>query len=111
MINLTQIEFNPSLTACRATSGECRMSDDSATRQQIIELAQNRARNSVIALHHQHDPAIHEGRVRADQVWGEQQQALAASLPEGDTFRETVEFIGELDAIHGPPPHLRSQKR
>ncbi len=87
------------------------MSDDSATRQQVIKLAKNRARNSVIAFHHQHDPAIHEGRVRADKVWGGQQQKLAASLPEGDTFRETVEFIGELDAIHGSPLHLRSQKR
>ena len=87
-----------------------KMSEDSATRRKVIKLAQNRARNSVIALHHQHDPAIHEGRVRADRVWGLQQQELAASLPEGDTFRETVEFIGWLDAI-SPPPHLVSKKR
>ena len=75
------------------------MSEDRATRRQVIKLAQNRARNSVIALHHQNDPAIHEGRVRADKVWGAQQQELASSLPEGDTFRETVEFIGYLDAM------------
>ena len=86
------------------------MSDESATRRQVIKLAQNRARNSVIALHHQNDPAIHEGRVRADKVWGAQQQELAASLPEGDTFRETMGFIGHLDAI-SPPPHLVSKKR
>jgi len=85
------------------------MSDESATRR-VIKLAQNRARNSVIALHHQNDPAIHEGRVRADKVWGAQQQELAASLPEGDTFCDTVEFIGYLDVI-SPPPHLVSKKR
>jgi len=86
------------------------MSEDNATRRQVIKLAQNRARNSDIAFHHQHDPAIHEGRVRADRVWGAQQQELAASLPEGDTFRDAVEFIGYLDAV-SPPPHLVSKKR
>lgn len=81
------------------------MTDDSVPRGKILELAQNRARNSVIAFKHQNDPAIHGGRVRADRVWGEQQQRLAAQLPEGDALRETMEFIGELDAL-SPPSHL-----
>ena len=87
------------------------MSEEKVKRSQLLKLAQNRARNSIIAFHHQHDPAIHEGRVRADRVWGNQQQGLGATLPEGDDLREVIEFIGELDAIHGPPPHLRSQKK
>jgi hypothetical protein len=81
------------------------MAEDSPTRAKILKLAQNRARNSVIALHHQHDHAIHEGRVRADRIWGAQQQELAAQLPEGDSVRGVIEFIGELDAL-SPPPHL-----
>lgn len=88
------------------------MAEDSTVRAKIIDLAKNRARNSGIALRHQHDLAIHEGRVRADRVWGAQQQELAAQLPEGDTLRETVEFIGYLDA-RSPPRHLTlpSKKR
>jgi hypothetical protein len=86
------------------------MGENNATRRQVIKLAQNRARNSVIALRHQHDPAIHEGRVRADKVWGAQQQELAASLPEGDIFRDTVELTGHFDVI-SPPLHLVSKKR
>lgn len=81
------------------------MATDSETRSRILKLAKNRARNSVIAYRHQNDPAILEGRIRADRVWGAQQQELASQLPEDDTFRETMEFIGELDAI-SPPPHL-----
>lgn len=84
------------------------MSDDNDKVKQITRLAQNRARNSVVAFRHQDDPAVHEGRVRADKVWGQQQQELAASLPEGDTTREVIEFIGHLDLV-SPPSHLISR--
>jgi len=83
------------------------MSDHEIT-QKILRLAQLRARNSNIAFRRQNDPGIHEGRVRADKVWGQQQQELAASLPEGDKTREVVEFIAELDAV-SPPSHLVSK--
>ncbi len=80
------------------------------TYAKLVELSKRRARNSIIAFHHRNDPAILEGRVRADRVWGQQAQELAALLPEGDTMRETVETIGYLDAI-SPPPHLVVQPK
>ena len=85
------------------------MTDDhEAVKVKLLQLAQRRARNSVIAFRRQSDSGIHEGRVRADKVWGKQQQELASTLPEGDTLRGVVEFIGELDAI-SPPRHLVSK--
>lgn len=84
------------------------MSDDHDKVAQITRLAQNRAWNSVIASRHQNDPGIHEGRVRADKVWGQQQQELVAQLPEGNTTREVIEFIGHLDVV-SPPSHLISR--
>ncbi len=84
------------------------MSDPEEVKNKILKLSQHRARNSVIAFRRQNDPGIHEGRVRADQVWEEQQQELVKSLPEGDGFREVVEFIGHLNQV-SPPPHLVSK--
>lgn len=84
------------------------MSDTEEVKKKILTLSQHRARNSVIAFRRQDDPGIHEGRVRADRVWEEQQQELAKSLPEGDGFREVVEFIAHLNQI-SPPPHLVSK--
>lgn len=82
--------------------------DNKAVKEKLLQLAQQRARNSIIAFRRQNDPGIHEGRVRADKVWGGQQQELAAALPEGDSLRGVVEFIGELDAV-SPPSHLISK--
>jgi|GEM_PF-3455377 hypothetical protein len=82
--------------------------DNEVVKEQLLRLAQHRARNSVIAFRRQNDPGMHEGRVRADKVWRAQQQELAATLPEGDTLRGVLEFIGELDAI-SPPRHLVSK--
>ena len=86
---------------------EKKMSDET-TEAELLNIAQYRARNSVIAFRHQDDPGIHEGRVRADKVWGQKRQELAAALPEGDETRELIEFLGHLDKV-SPPPHLVSK--
>lgn len=75
------------------------------TNGKLIDLSKRRARNSIIAFHHRSNPAIVEARGLADTEWGRQQQEHAATLPEGDTMRETVEFIGYLDVI-APIPWL-----
>ncbi len=82
--------------------------NNEVVKEKLLRLAQQRARNSVIAFRRQSDSGIHEGRVRADKVWGGQQQELAATLPEDDPLREVVEFIGKLDVI-SPPQHLVSK--
>lgn len=77
------------------------MTDESITAQ-VLRLARLRAVNSTVAFRCKDDHAIVEARIRADEVLRDRQLELVGTLPEGDTFRDTVEFAASLPQ----PPHL-----